>query len=44
MKSGGAAELAVGDTVTVTLKNYKGEIEFDKGCTLDAVVKADEAQ
>ncbi len=39
----GAAELAVGDTITVTgtLKNYKGEIEFDKGCTLDAVVKAE---
>ena len=38
----GAAELAVGDTITVTgtLKNYKGEIEFDQGCTLDAVAKA----
>ena len=38
----GAAELAVGDTITVTgtIKNYKGTIEFDKGCTLDAVVKA----
>ena len=37
----GAAELAVGDTITVTgtLKNYKGTIEFDKGCTLDAIVK-----
>ncbi len=37
----GAAELAVGDTITVTgtIKNYKGTIEFDKGCTLDAVVK-----
>ena len=37
----GAAELAVGDTITVTgtLKNYKGTIEFDKGCTLDAVTK-----
>ena len=31
----GAAELQVGDTITVTgtLKNYKGTIEFDKGCT-----------
>lgn len=37
----GAAELAVGDTITVTgvIKNYKGTIEFDKGCTLDAVAK-----
>ena len=40
----GAEGLAVGDTVTVTgtIKNYKGLIEFDKGCTLDAVVKAAE--
>ncbi len=38
----GAETLAVGDTITVTgiLKNYKGTYEFDKGCTLDAVVKA----
>ena len=38
----GADTLAVGDTITVTgtIKNYKGTIEFDKGCTLDAVVKA----
>ena len=37
----GAENLAVGDTITVTgtLKNYKGTIEFDKGCTLDVVVK-----
>ena len=37
----GAADLAVGDTITVTgtIKNYKGTIEFDKGCTLDAVTK-----
>ena len=37
----GAQDLAVGDTITVTgsIKNYKGTIEFDKGCTLDAVVK-----
>ena len=35
----GAENLAVGDTITVTgtLKNYKGTIEFDKGCSLDAV-------
>ena len=38
----GAETLAVGDTITVTgtIKNYKGTIEFDKGCSLDAVVKA----
>ena len=37
----GAAELAIGDAITVTgtIKNYKGTIEFDKGCTLDLVVK-----
>ena len=42
----GAKDLAVGDTITVTgtLKNYKGTIEFDKGCTLDAVVKAEAAE
>ncbi len=39
----GAEGLAIGDTITVTgvIKNYKGLIEFDKGCTLDAVVKAE---
>lgn len=39
----GAADLAVGDTITVTgtMKNYKGKIEFDAKCTLDAVVKAE---
>ncbi|MBQ2953353.1 MAG: hypothetical protein IJE07_07325 [Clostridia bacterium] len=39
----GAAELAIGDTITVTgnIKNYKGTIEFDKGCTLDLVVKGE---
>lgn len=38
----GADTLAIGDyiTVTGTIKNYKGTIEFDKGCTLDYVVKA----
>jgi len=32
----GAKGLKVGDTITVTgtLKNYKGTIEFDQGCTL----------
>jgi len=39
----GAADLAVGDTITVTgtIKNYNGTIEFDAGCTLDAVVKSE---
>ncbi|MGN0794930.1 MAG: hypothetical protein ACI4MG_10745 [Aristaeellaceae bacterium] len=39
----GAEGLAIGDTITVTgiIKNYKGTIEFDKGCTLDAVIKAE---
>ena len=39
----GAEGLAIGDTITVTgtIKNYKGTIEFDKGCTLDAVVKGE---
>ena len=37
----GAKDLAVGDTITVTgiLKNYKGTIEFDAGCTLDAILE-----
>jgi len=37
----GAADLAVGDTITVTgtLKNYKGTIEFDQGCTLDGILE-----
>ncbi|MBQ8040001.1 MAG: hypothetical protein IJ274_09075, partial [Lachnospiraceae bacterium] len=39
----GIADLAVGDTITVTgtIKNYNGTIEFDAKCTLDAVVKAE---
>ena len=34
----GADKITVGDTITVTgvIKNYKGTIEFDAGCTLDA--------
>ena len=40
LKGDGADKLAVGDVITVTgtLKNYKGTIEFDAGCKLDAVV------
>ena len=43
LKGEGAKELAIGDTITVTgtLKNYKGTIEFDAGCTLDAVIKGE---
>ena len=39
LKGEGAADLAVGDVITVTgtLKNYKGTYEFDAGCTLDSV-------
>ncbi len=42
LKGEGAKDLAIGDTITVTgtMKNYKGTIEFDAGCVLDAVVKA----
>ena len=38
----GAADLAIGDTITVTgvMKNYKGLIEFNSGCQLVEVVKA----
>ena len=41
LKGEGAAELAVGDTITVegAIKNYSGTIEFDAGCTLISVVK-----
>ncbi len=39
----GAKTLAEGDTITVTgvIKNYKGKVEFDKGCNLDKVVKGE---
>lgn len=39
----GADTITIKDTITVTgiLKNYNGKIEFDQGCTLDAVVKGD---
>ena len=38
LKGDGAKDLAVGDVITVTgiIKNYKGTIEFDAGCQLDA--------
>ncbi len=39
----GADGLAVGDKITVTgvIKNYKGTIEFDAGCSLDNLVKGE---
>ena len=45
LKGEGASTLAVGDTITVTgiLKNYKGTIEFDAGCTLDALLTSSPA-
>ena len=41
LKGEGAADLKEGDVITVTgiLKNYKGTIEFDAGCTLDGILE-----
>ena len=46
LQGDGAKDLAIGDTITVTgtIKNYKGTIEFDAKCNLDAVVKATPAE
>lgn len=43
LKGTGADTLAVGDTITVTgtLINYKGTVEFAQGCTLDKIIKGD---
>ena len=43
LKGEGADTLAVGDTITVsgTLKNYNGTIEFDAGCLIDELIKSD---
>ncbi len=43
LKGEGAEELCVGDTITVTgtIKNYNGTVEFDSGCVLVAVVPGD---
>lgn len=40
LKGEGADTIKIGDTITVTgsIKNYNGTIEFDAGCTLDKVV------
>ena len=42
MKGEGAADLKVGDTITVTgvIKNYNGTVEFDAGCTVDEIIPA----
>lgn len=42
MKGDDAATVEVGDTITVTgkIKNYKGTVEFDSGCTFVTVSKA----
>ena len=39
LQGSGVEDLIVGDTITVTgrIKNYKGTIEFDEDCHLDAV-------
>ena len=46
LKGEGAEELAVGDIITVTgtLKNYNGTIEFDAGCVLIAVVPGERVE
>lgn len=43
MKGEGIKDLCAGDTITVTgsLKNYSGTIEFDAGCNMDKVVPGD---
>ena len=43
LKGDGVEDLQIGDTITVTgtLKNYNGKIEFDQGCILEAVVKGE---
>jgi DNA/RNA endonuclease YhcR with UshA esterase domain len=42
----GGSDLKVGDVITVTgtLKNYKGTVEFDKGCTYSKTLSVDEAK
>lgn len=43
LKGNGADTLAVGDTITVvgTIVNYQGKIEFEAGCEIKTIVKAD---
>ena len=44
LKGDGAENLAIGDIITVsgTLKNYGGTIEFDAGCMIDELKKNDD--
>ncbi|MBO5736733.1 MAG: hypothetical protein J6S04_02885 [Clostridia bacterium] len=46
LKGTGADIISEGDTITVqgTIKNYKGTVEFDKGCTLVSYTLADGSQ
>ena len=46
LKGTGAEALAVGDTISVfgSIKNYKGKIEFDTGCTLYILAPNDPKQ
>jgi len=46
LKGTGADVIAVGDTITVsgTIKNYKGLVEFDKNCTLVSWIPADDSE
>lgn len=46
LKGDGANVIGKGDTVTIqgSIKNYKGMIEFDKGCTLLSYTLADGSQ
>lgn len=46
LKGAGAELIGAGDTITVqgSIKNYKGMIEFDKGCTLISYTLADGTQ
>jgi len=42
LKGEGADAIAAGDTITVTgsIKNYNGTVQFNTGCTLDFYIKA----
>ena len=46
MTGTGADLIGVGDTITVSgsIKNYNGTIEFDAGCTLDSYTLADDGE
>ena len=46
MKGEGIEEICIGDTITVTgtLKNYNGTIEFDAGCICERIVPGERVQ